>query len=250
MSTTTRHRVGLFNVEFGHPVKAHAAMILERFERERLDVLALEEVQDYTAELARIAAPAGHRVLVIHGRRGCDHVALLVRAGAAVGKVWTFTAGRPYYRVGGGLMAPTQPLAAVVDGITYVVVHAPVHAWVAHNGRHTWTGPARRRGAYAFYMTRLARLFDRHHGAPVAVLGDWNATPATTSGTYSPGWLCRRTGARYARPEANTGHGEIDFGIVRGVVPTGFRVRPDVAGLPRSDHKLVVGTLIYKEPTP
>lgn len=242
--STTKHRVGWYNVEFGHPVNPHAQMILDRFESEQLDVLALIEVQDYVARLQQLIKPAGHRLLTIHNRRGSQNIAILVRKGRKVGNYWTFIAGKPYFRTGGGKMAPTMPLAAHVDGCLYVAVHAPVEAWVARPGGRKFVGPALRRAAYAFFVTRLALLFSRHPNTPIVMMGDWNATPFTV-GKWSPGWLRDRVRGVFIRPGANTGHGEIDFAIGRKVAQRGCQIKHDHVGMPHSDHRLVVASIEF-----
>lgn len=240
--TKVLHHVGTYNVEFGHPPKRHAEMILTRFENQMLNVLALVEVQDYVKDLQKLIKPLGHKLIVIHGTRGSDHVALLVRKGAAVGKHWTFRAGLPYFRTGGGLMAPTQPLAVVVDGILYVVVHAPVEAWVATPHGRKFAGPILRRGAYRYFINRLAKLARLHPTKPICMLGDWNCPP-DVNGRYSPNGLRTTIGGKFLRPEKSTGHGEIDFAIIRKLVGQGCHIVPNKSTLPHSDHKLVVGVV-------
>lgn len=236
------HRIGTYNVEFGHPPKTHAKMILTRFERQSLDVLALVEVQDYVEELKKLVEPEGHRLVVIHNKRGSDHVAFLIRKGCSITKHWTFRAGLPYFRQGGGLMAPTQPLAVEVDGVLYVVIHAPVQAWVATPKGRKFSGPMRRRGAYAYFINRLAKLARRHSNRPLCILGDWNCTP-DTHGKYSPNDLRLRVHGHFLHPKKSTGHGEIDFAIIRDLKGSGCHVIPDSINLPHSDHKLVVATV-------
>lgn len=236
-------RVGTYNVEFGHPKQEHAEMIVERFQREKLDVLALVEVQDYVADIKKIIKTLGFELISIHNRRGSQNIGILVRNQSEIERYWTFIAGKPYFRKGGGKMAPTMPLAAEIDGVLYVAVHAPVEAWVATKDGRKFAGPARRRAAYIFFVNRLALLAARHRHTPVVMLGDWNAPPIPL-GRFSPNWLRRKIKGHFARPHASTGHGEIDFAIVRGAKTKAVMVLPNPHDLPGSDHKLVTMEVI------
>lgn len=239
-----RHRSGFYNVQYGHPKRAHARMIFERFEAEDLDVLCLTEAHDYVGELRDIARKKGHRLLVVHGQRGSDQQVILVRKGRHVGRVWSFTAGATYYAPSGAARVATQPLAAIVDDIVYVCAHAPVKAW--NGGRiRRFTGPALRKLAYRKFVRRLRGVFAGHPNRTVVVWADWNATPVTR-GRWSPVWLRDKVGGRFARPHANTGHGEIDFALVARGHVSDVKVRPDPPRMPHSDHKLVVASIEKK----
>ncbi len=237
-----QHRVSTMNVEFGHrPVDKWAAMILDRFETLKIDVFAIEEGQDYFAALKPLAEAKGHTLLG-HGTNSRN--ALLVRKGHKVGPVGTVPGKvTTWFTPSGHTQSMAQPVVATVDGVTYVVIHAPVDAWVVGKGGRTLTGPANRVQAYKDFTYNLVKFLGTVSG-PVVVLGDWNATP-DTKGTYSPLWVETQTKSAFARPNQTTGHGEIDFGIVRGaskigkatVIPqTQFLVPGETGGSESGEH--------------
>ncbi|GAB2970377.1 hypothetical protein [Nocardioides montaniterrae] len=230
-------KVGWYNVEYGHPVREHVAMILARFERERLDTMMLTEVADYAARLKIEAAKVGYALVTKGSTHAELNQAILVRGGVHIGKVWTIPMKASYFARNGDVRRSQPPLVARLNGINHVVVHAPVHAWVPGKGGRHFTGPIRRRLAYRAYMLRLARAVKRM--AWPAIMGpDWNANP-DTHGRWSPAWLAHKIGGEIVRPHASTGHGEIDFAITKGIRLTNVRVRPNPPGLPHSDHLLV-----------
>lgn len=233
----TTHRVGTYNVEPGHrPVERHAAMIEDRFDAERLDVLALQEASDYVRELARTTK---HRLLWVPGAENVKCHALLVKKDARVEGIRSIDTPATYYATNGARRRSSCPLVAHVDGVMYVVIHAPVGAWTAgRHGRHFY-GPLRRRLAYRAYVRRLLHVFAAHPDVHIVVLGDWNAAP-DTRGLWSPDWLRRKGKAAFIRPHESTGHGEIDFAIVRRV--TGFLNVRHTSPEP-SDHRLVAGQM-------
>lgn len=243
----THTKVGWYNVQDGHPAAAHAQMILRRFEDEHLDALALSEMHDYNHHVVKLAKEAGHRLVYKTTAKhpAGDNVAILVRKGVKVGRHWSFKAGTPYHAPGGGLRRAQHMLVCEVDDIPVCTVHAPVHAWTTTKRGRIWGGPLLRRIAYRRFVKRL-RSFARRHPGPLILPGDWNANP-TTDGAYSPDWLRREIGGQFARPHQSTGHGEIDFAIVRGLHVTDCRVLPNPKGLPHSDHRLVVATLTKED---
>lgn len=237
----TATTVGTWNVEHGHPVKEHATTILRRQVEERVRVLALTELGDYAAALD--GADPRRVLLWVPGPENVKSQGLLVPVGAQVGQVRSIPTPATYRAPDGSLRRSACPLLAEVDGVLYVVVHAPVGAWTTGRwpGRR-FVGPIRRRLAYRAYVRRLLRVFRAHPHTPLVVIGDWNATP-DTRGRWSPEWLRRKAGAAYLRPHASTGHGEIDFALVRGVRGT-LTVRhthPEP-----SDHLLVAGPIRKK----
>jgi lysozyme len=248
------HRVGEYNAEFGHrPVRDWAAQIVSRLELQKLDVLAIEEAQDYFGALKTLAEARGH-TLIGHGANSRN--ALLVRKGLQAKYVGTIPGDvTTWFNPHGHKMSMAEPVVASVDGVTYVVIHAPVDAWEAKPGGRTLTGPALRVQAYKDFTTNLVAFLEDTPG-PVTVLGDWNASP-TTAGKFSPAWVASQTHASFFRPEATTGHGEIDFGIVRGaskvskpvVVPhKTFAVKGETGGSEdgsHSDHMEIYGPITY-----
>jgi len=260
---TRRHRrrlygrrkvISTFNAEFGHrPTAKWAAMIVERLETKGVDVLAIEEAQDYVPDLMRLAKEHGH-TLVGHGRNSRN--ALLVRSGLKVeplgtvpGDVatWMTPDGRP--------QSMAEPVVAKVGRITYVVIHAPVHAWVVAKGGRSLSGPDRRVQAYKDFTTNLVSFIQDTPGR-VVVLGDWNATPDTV-GQFSPQWVAAKTGSVFVRPNASSGHGEIDFGIVKPAVKVAsvevvprdeFLVKHETGGSEggtHSDHLQVIASVRF-----
>lgn len=238
----TEIRVGALNAQYGHKQAPHAAKIIRIFEAENLDILLITESRDYNNELAAQARKKGYRLLVHREGHGSDQCTALVRDPEKVGRSFTFKAGRGWFRRGGGTMAPMQPIAVRYDGAWFVGVHAPVQAWVATRRGRRWIGPILRRVAYRGFMRRL-RAFARRRQGPLLFIGDWNATP-DERGMYSPNWLREQIDGEFARPNETTGHGEIDFGIKRGMklktpvkayFPTNFP----------GDHKFIVFTVSY-----
>lgn len=69
------------------------------------------------------------------------------------------------------------------------------------------------------------------------MLGDWNATPDDT-GVYSPAWIARGASLRLVTAGAGR-HGNIDYGLFRGVRVTHADRYPPPAGTTRSDHDVV-----------
>lgn len=238
-----RHRIGTYNVEFGHPANQHAQMIVKRFFDYDLDVLAIQEAQDYLDALAFLATTRGFRLVAIRrSRNGANHVAFLVNKRCRVGYHWSFLAATVHYFSSRGLnMAPQRPLAVYVDGLIYVNIHAPVEAWTTHHNGRRLDGPARRVLAYRQFIARAILLFRRHAKTPVTMLGDWNCTP-DAQGSASPFALKSAVGGRYIRPHGSTGHGEIDFGICTNLAVESCKVEPDPSG-EQSDHRLVVATV-------
>lgn len=240
-------RVSTFNVEFGHnPDMAWAKMILRRFEVLEIDVQALNEVQDYFGELKALAEAEGH-VLLGHGPDSRN--ALLLRKGRSHGEVGTIPGQvQHWYNPAGHEMTMAEPVVVRSGRATYVVIHAPVEAWVPHSGPgRVLEGPERRVAAYVDFTENLVE-WGKQQEVPFLVLGDWNCTPETT-GMHSPNWVRRMVGGSYFRPHQNTGHGEIDFGIEKGaaamhevhvIPPPRFGV-PGEEGGAYSDHLQVVG---------
>ena len=233
------HRVGMYNVEYGHPVNEHARMIMKRFEDKQLDVLGLTEVADYVHALQKLAEDAGHRLLYVDGPENVKSQAILVRSGVKIGKVHSVPMAATYFATNGDVRRSCCPLVADLDDNIYAAVHAPVGAWTAGRGGRHFLGPIRRRIAFIRYVNRLVRIFKNHPGKPVRLLGDWNVTP-DASGPNSAQSLCKRTGAHIIRPHASTGHGEIDFEVARDTSGE-LHVQPNEPKLPRSDHFLVTG---------
>lgn len=233
-------RSGTLNAEYGHAPEKHARKIVREFDRIPLEVLCLNESRDYNRVLTRMARRRGYRLVVRRTQQGSDQCTALVRDPEKLGAAWTFEAGPGWARAGGGRMAPMQPLAFWYDGVLYVSLHAPVAAWEpgAVRGIRKWRGGIQRRLAYRAFMRRLVLFAERHPDVPIVMWGDWNATPQTR-GPWSPRWLARKIGGRIVSAGVDTGHGEIDFAIVRGI-RTARRAR---AGFPRGrwpgDHKLV-----------
>lgn len=240
-----KHNVGTYNVQYGHPIEAHAEMILKRFEDEKLDVLALVEVADYVHALSGRAELAGHHLIFEPGPGAVRNQALLVRGGHKVEHEHSIPMDATYFAPGGALRHSEPPLAVHVDGILYVVVHTPVGAWTPSLGGRRFLGPIRRRIAFHKYVDRLGVVFVHHQGNPVVILGDWNTTP-DASGNNSAKELAAQHGARVLRPGASTGHGEIDFFVVRGVIGAVHVVPNATNERERSDHLLVVGTIIWR----
>lgn len=229
---THRHHVRLwgrtkvvsnFNAEFGHrPTDKWAEMILARLETKGVDVLAVEEAQDYFLDLKRLAEDRGH-TLVGHGLNSRN--ALLVRKGLTVGPVGSVPGDVATWKTPHGTpQSMAEPVVALVGRITYVAIHAPVHAWVVAQGGRRLAGPAARVQAYKDFTTNLVEFVNATPGR-VVVLGDWNATPDTL-GDYSPAWVAAKTGMDFIRPLASTGHGEIDFGLAKPVKVTSVEVVP------------------------
>lgn len=246
----TTIRAATYNVEFGHAPSPHARMIMDRFEHEQIDILAMQEVNDYLPALKKICKP--HQLIYSRKGRGANHVAFLIRDGIKtgdgikIGKHWSFRAGVWYKSTDGHPMAPARPLAVRAAGATFLTLHAPVHAWVAGPHGHTFTGPRLRRIAYQTFIARLRLFVWRNRKTPIVMLGDWNATPPpNTMGAWSPAYLASSIGGRFVRPFASTGHGEIDYAITRGMDSLGCHVRVAPPNLPRSDHSLVVADLTY-----
>jgi GH25 family lysozyme M1 (1,4-beta-N-acetylmuramidase) len=250
-----KHRVGSYNAEFGHrPVKAWAEQIIARLETQKLDVLAVDEAQDYFDVLKTLAEAKGHTVV---GSGKGSRNALVVRKGLSVSNVRTVPGDvTTWFNPHGHPMSMPRPVVADIDGVTYVVIHAPVDAWEAHpHGGRTLTGPELRVQAYKDFTTNLVAFFAATPG-PVTVLGDWNASPVTV-GKFSPSWVADQVDARFFRPFASTGHGEIDFGITRGastitkpvVVPhADFAVKGETGGSEdgsHSDHMEIYGVIVY-----
>lgn len=232
-------RVGALNAQYGHPQVEHSKKIIRIFDDESLDILLITESRDYNNELATLARKKGYRLLVHKTQKGSDQCTALVRNPEKVGRSFTFQAGRGWFRRGGGAMAPMQPIAVRYENAWYVGVHAPVQAWVATRVGRKFIGPILRRTAYRGFMRRL-RAFARRRQGPLVFIGDWNATP-DNRGKYSPNWLREQIHGTYARPYESTGHGEIDFGIKRGM-----ELKSKVAAYyPRDfpgDHKFIVFT--------
>lgn len=240
-----KHRVGTFNAEFGHkPVADWAKMIMARFEAQHLDVLAVEECQDYYLALEKLAKAAGHSLYGTgkdHNAHGSRN-AILVRKGLASKQAptvpgdvttWTTPTGHP--------QSMPRPVVVDVEGVLYACIHGPVTAWIPKKGTNrVLEGPAHRVQAYKDFTTNLLAWMKAH--PEVCVLGDWNASPATV-GTYSPNWVRSGAGATFLRPNKSTGHGEIDFGIVKGAT----KVSPAVV-VPHS--AFLVPTATAKAPNP
>jgi hypothetical protein len=246
--------VGTFNAEFGHkPVADWAKMVLARFEAQHLDVLAVEEAQDYTHEITKLATAAGHQVFG-HGTESRN--LLIVRKGLAAVKHASVQGQQDsWFTPTGHKQTMPVPVVVNVEGVLYVAIHGPVTAWVPNSkvkGGRSLTGPANRVEAYKDFARNLVAFIKAH--PQVCVLGDWNAAPGNV-GEFSPAWIVAQTGSKFLRPGKSTGHGEIDFGIVRGasrispavVVPhSAFPVPTATAKAPHpghSDHMEVFGDL-------
>lgn len=237
-------RAGIYNVQHGHPVPAHVSMILSRFDGLGIDVLALTEVADYVDALQARAARHGHTVLFKDGTTADRSQAFLVRKGVHIGRCWSIPIAATYYATNGDLRHSQPPYAATLNGIVFVVGHAPVGAWTTSKRGRRFVGPIRRRLAYRAYMLRLARVFRRAHH-PVIAWCDWNCTPAAR-GRWSPNWLRTKVGGTFVRPGHSTGHGEIDYAIAGGIIAAACVTRGNPAGLPHSDHFLVTADLDVK----
>lgn len=233
------HKVGMYNVEFGHPVDAHVAMILKRFDAEKLKVLGIGEAQDYTRALRKAIKAAGHTLITSDENR--QRNALLVRAGAKIGRTGWFQTPGHWFNPEGHKMEPTETVWAVVDGVRHVYVHAPVHAWVTGPHGRTFTGPELRLEAYINFIRGHAQFAHRHPKKPLNIMGDWNASP-DTKGKFSPNDLRERINGEFARPGESTGHGEIDFAIVRGLRPARVTALPNLKE--HADHRLVTMDLV------
>lgn len=234
---TGQTKVGIYNVEYGHPVAPHVKMILTRFHDEGLEVLSLAESQDYTTALRTEARKFGHRLVTAADPRGN---ALLVHAGATLGKTGSFSTPGIWFNPQGHEMRTPDSVWAVVNGVRYVAVHAPVDAWVATAHGRTFTGPDRRLAAYENFIEVHERFARRHPGKPLSIQGDWNCSPSTV-GKYSPDDLRHRIGGAFVRPRENTGHGEIDFAVVRGLAGAHCQVERDLRI--HSDHHLVTAEM-------
>lgn len=208
-------RVGALNAQYGHAPSKHAEKIIRIFDSQDLDVLLITESRDYNRVLSELARKKGYKLVVHRVRQGSDQCTALVRDPSKLQRSFTFTAGRGWFRRGGGTMAPMQPIAIRYNGAWFVGVHAPVQAWVATRSGRKWIGSLTRRLAYRGFVVRLASFAGKRQG-PLVMLGDWNANP-TTSGRWSPNWLRDKINGKFARPFVSTGHGEIDFGITRGM---------------------------------
>lgn len=236
-------RVGTYNVQYGHDKAKHADMILRRFQTRRLDLLALLEAADYLEHLEHAAPALGLELIYRDGPVHVRNQAFLRRVDTTVlGKVWSVPMPATYLAPNGAVRHSSPPLCAEVNGIVYAAIHAPVHAWVAGKGGRRFIGPARRLAAWRAYAKRLLLILRRHRH--VVLLGDWNATP-DDRGLWSPNWLRRKGKARFIRPHANTGHGEIDYALAKGVFGVVDVAEDGRDG--RSDHKLVYG-LMQKDP--
>lgn len=209
-------RSATWNVQRGHDPAAQAAGIVAWFLARNLDTLGLQEVDEYAVELRRAARRAGLRFIWSKGQQQ----GLLVRDPAKV-EAWRYLPlHRTYYTVRGGVQRPLQPLAVRYDGAWVVTVHAPVSVeWEAWGNMR---GPELRVLAYREHSRRLVTFLGhtaRHWpGYPVLILGDHNTEP-DTRGEYAPAWVARKGGALVVPPPGNTGHGPIDYALVRGVVP-------------------------------
>lgn len=240
---STVHRVGTWNVQYGHPVAAHVQIILDEFETNHLDVLLLQEDRDYVHALDIAARKAGHTLVWFSAAekgQGADQQAILVRGERDLGQTWTFEAGTGYYKKGGGEMPPMQPVCALVDEIAYGSVHAPVSVnWPDDKP----VGPVRRVTAYIGFSRRLLRLFNRQtrKGRALCIGGDWNAT-RKDHGLATPNWLAKLAGALIVALPGGTGHGPIDFPIVKGCRASNVKVHPARV----SDHRLVTWTVTSK----
>jgi len=242
----THLRFGAYNVQRGHPTTQHANMILRRFEDLRLDVLALTEVADYVHALDRMARAAGHSLIYITGPENVINQALLVRHGLEVGRYHSVPMPATYFSTDGQLRRSEDPLVVHVgkpgeEKMVFVVVHAPVGAWTPGKGGRHFLGPVRRRIAFHRYVKRLRLIASRHRNSLLCFLGDWNTTPEAL-GFNSAARLAKRIGGRIIHPGVSTGHGEIDFAVIRNLHGSIHTVPNDPA-LPHSDHLLVVGIL-------
>lgn len=231
------YRVSTFNVEYGHkPVDAWAKMILDHFETNKIEVMAIDESEDYFQALKKIAEAKGHRLL---GNSPTSRIAILVRRGLTVTSTTTVPGNVTTWKMpNGGTGSMAHPVVAKINGVNYVAIHAPVQAWVPNgHGGHHLAGPPERVQAYKDFTANLVRFVNALSG-PVVVLGDWNCPPGPL-GAYSPDSVRAQIGAIFARPFKNTGHGEIDFGIVRGAHVSGVTVVPQPAVGDHSDHMQV-----------
>lgn len=241
-------RSGFHNLEHSHNPHAHVVRTLIRMQTHRLRVLGISEGRDYLDKFIELAPRYGFKVVsdVDPKHRGSDQCYAIVAEDAKVEKFWTFTAGTGWKRKGGGNMAPMQPLALVVDDILYIIGHAPVAAWVPVSkvkglrgkGR-VFRGAPARLIAYRGFVKKLRSIMNQYEHA--VVWADWNCLP-TTRGIYSPNWLRRKTGSVFVRPFRGTGHGEIDFAIVKGA---GGSVRASVQNGNPSDHDMVYAAIPF-----
>lgn len=227
----TMLRVGQWNVQRGHPPTDHATMMLNAFDAERLDVLLLQEMADYIGPLRHRLKVWGHALVAFTDTRGSRDCAILVRRGLDIGRTWSFDAGTGWFTHDGAEHAPAHPVAAFVEGVMFVSVHAPVSVnWRAG----VPFGPLRRVAAYIGHSRKLGKLFEHHRGIPMCVAGDWNATP-TDRGIATPHAVAKGAGAVLHNPGESTGHGPIDYPITRDLQLDHLAV----TGKRLSDHKLV-----------
>lgn len=234
--------VGTYNVEYGHPVAPHVKMILEDARRYNLDVLALQEIQDYQHALRQQAPAAGYRFYGL--AHGGSRDGFLVATRDRVSAWGHFETGGWWWQSPGHRVTTATTIWIIVNGVEYDTVHAPVHAWTPCGpcaGGRAFAGPAPRRDAYSVFVhDEIRHAWHRH--TPLVLLGDWNSSPGAR-GPASPNHLRLMIHGRFIATGHSTGHGEIDFAIAtHGIAPTSAYTRPNLR-VAHSDHLLVTAEL-------
>jgi hypothetical protein len=221
---TTSVNTGTWNLQHGHPVASHVAMVLNAFDAHQLDVLMMQESTDYAAALATASGKLGYKLVMFTDKPGQDQQVTLVRHPEKIQAAWSFPGNKDmWFTKSGGVHAPSYPVAVNLDGTVFLNQHSPVSVNWRKSAPHVPYGPPRRVLAYLQHSRRRALVFKSHPGQPVVDAGDNNATPFDR-GYGSPDWIARKTGAHIVAPTQGTGHGIIDFAVVRDAVLRNVKV--------------------------
>lgn len=245
---TQRLKVGTFNIQRDHAVKPHTDMVIKTFLDNNLDVLMIQEAGDYYTAIKRAAARQGIQCICYDNRVAAREQITLVKAGLPITRPRAIQAAdRWYWRQWNHWSFNPYITVVAIRDTWFVNLHSPVGVdWP--NGHPTgWDDLVR---AYLQHTDTLVRFAKTHPHRALVFAGDHNARPFE----YGPGTprdLEHRIKGTLIDPKKSTGHGPIDFPIIRNGDKTNIavsKVRVHGPSKPRSDHRLVTWYVTTTKP--
>lgn len=206
--------------------------------REKLDFIQVQEINGYHKALENI--PGYHLVTFPkakdHGESGILVKDELLQKSPTLiqgeGGGWT--------TVRGGHAPPrAAPAVQLAGWLKVVSVHQPPSVdWKGDKP----TGPINRVNTYKSLSEKLLAFakdqLKRNPDQALLIGGDWNE-PASTDGTWSPGWIAQQAGMTTHGGVKTHGNGRIDWEMSKGCHVTNVKAGPTGG----SDHNIVTFTV-------
>jgi hypothetical protein len=235
--TPSKLKGATYNIERDRDPK-HVKEWLGKFARHNdLDFIQLQELNGYHKALENIP---GYHLVTFRGAKDGGETGILVKDSLLEKQRMSIQGEGGWTTVRGGHAPPRAATAVKLAGWLQVVsAHQPPSVdW--KDGKPV--GPKNRVDTYKSLSEKLLgfakRKIERNPDQGLLIGGDWNE-PASTKGTWSPGWIAKQAGMKTHGNVETHGHGKIDYELSYGCRVSNVKAGPTGG----SDHNIVTFTV-------